>query len=67
MSTRTIEVVVSPQGDTRVETKGFTGSSCRLASRFLEEALGTSVSEKLTGEFYEQETAQHRVQQGDDS
>jgi hypothetical protein len=59
-----IEVIVSPQGETRVETKGFVGSSCRQASQFLEEALGAMVSEKLTAEFYQQEATQQRLQQG---
>ena len=51
--TQVIEVIVSPQGQTRVETKGFTGASCRLASRFLEEALGSRLSEQLTAEFHQ--------------
>ena len=34
MTSLIIEVVVSPQGETRVETKGFVGSSCRQASEF---------------------------------
>ena len=37
---RVIEIIVSPQGETRVETKGFAGNECQQASRFLEEALG---------------------------
>ncbi len=49
-----IEIVVSPQGETRLQTTGFTGSSCRDASRLLERALGQSVSEQLTPEFYQQ-------------
>ena len=34
-----IEIVVSPKGETRVETEGFAGSECQQASRFVEEAL----------------------------
>jgi len=64
MTPQFIEVVISPQGETRVETKGFTGSSCRQASQFLEQALGTLASEKLTAEFCQQETASNRIQQG---
>jgi hypothetical protein len=64
MTKQTIEIVVSPQGETRVETRGFAGSSCRQASQFLEEALGAKVNETLTAEFYEQQAAQHRLQQG---
>ena len=34
-----IEITVSPTGETRVQTKGFTGSGCRDASRYVEAAL----------------------------
>lgn len=54
MSSQTIEVIVSPQGETRVETKGFGGGSCRQSSQFMEQALGIRGSEKLTAEFYQQ-------------
>lgn len=47
-----IQVVVSPKGETKLETKGFTGSSCQEASRALEQALGVSREETLTGEYY---------------
>jgi hypothetical protein len=61
---RTIEIIVSPQGETRLETKGFTGSSCREASRRLEQALGTKAKEQLTPECYAQSTTSQQVQQG---
>jgi hypothetical protein len=51
--TQIIEVVISPDGQSKVETKGFTGPSCQDASRFIEEALGSRVDEQLTGEFYQ--------------
>jgi hypothetical protein len=50
--TQLIEVTVSPTGETRVETKGFAGASCRKASRALEAALGVRQAEQLTAEFY---------------
>ena len=37
---KTIEIIVSPSGESRVETKGFAGSACRDASRFFESAQG---------------------------
>jgi len=40
MSSRTIEIIVETNGSTRVQTRGFTGSACREASQFIEEALG---------------------------
>jgi hypothetical protein len=53
-----IEIIVSAKGETQVQTKGFTGSRCREASRFLEQALGVKQSEKLTDEFYHASTEQ---------
>lgn len=64
MTRQIIEVIVSPQGESRVETKGFGGSTCRQASQFLEQVLGQPVSEQLTAEFYHEEAAQQRLQQG---
>jgi hypothetical protein len=49
---KTIEITVSPNGETKVETKGFTGVECREASRFVEQALGARLSETKTAEFY---------------
>ena len=59
---KTIEITVDPQGRTRVEKKGFTGVSCRDASRFVEEALGQKSAEQVTASFYvTQEARQDRV------
>jgi hypothetical protein len=51
--TSSIEVTISPTGQTTVHTKGFAGSSCRAASQFLEEALGKCRGEQLTSEFHQ--------------
>ena len=51
---KTIEITVSPAGETKVETKGFVGSDCQSASRSLILALGVRESETLKGEFYQQ-------------
>ena len=40
MTNKIIEVIVSPKGETRIETKGFSGAECRDASKFIEQALG---------------------------
>jgi hypothetical protein len=49
---KTIEIVVSPSGETRLETKGFAGTNCRMASDLLERALGQTTGEQVTSEFY---------------
>jgi len=51
--TKTIEITVASDGQTRVETKGFAGAECREASRFVEEALGVRVREQTTSEFHQ--------------
>lgn len=50
---RVIEVIVSPTGETVVQTTGYVGPDCVQASRFLEEKLGTRTTERLTADFYE--------------
>jgi hypothetical protein len=52
VTARTIEVIVGPQGQTRLETKGFAGASCKDASRFIENVLGRKVSEQATAEMH---------------
>lgn len=54
---QTIEITVSPNGQTTIQTKGFTGTSCQNASRFLEQALGTRQADERTAEFYLSEPA----------
>ena len=64
MSTRTIEIIVETNGSTRVQTKGFTGSACIDASRFIEETLGERASERTTPEFFETAEQQQRLREG---
>jgi DUF2997 family protein len=59
-----IELIVSPSGQTRIETKGFSGSSCQEATRELEKALGLRESEQLTAEFYAQQSQPLKLQEG---
>ncbi len=61
--TQVIEVTVSPQGETTVQTKGFTGANCRDATRQLEAALGLCQAEQLTGEFYHRTGVTHETRQ----
>jgi hypothetical protein len=60
---RVIEVTVSPIGETTVQTKGFAGTDCLQASKFLEQALGIKTNERLTSEFYEGLTQKLEAQQ----
>ena len=52
-TSKTIEIIVSPTGQTRLETKGYTGTGCRDASRAFEAALGISQGDQFTAEFHQ--------------
>ena len=60
---RVIEVVVSPQGETTVQTKGYAGADCLKASKFLEQALGVTSADRRTAEFYQTTPTEQHVQQ----
>lgn len=61
---KTIDVIVSRDGSTRVETHGFAGTQCKEASQFLEQALGLKQNEQLTADFYRSEVnAQQQARQ----
>ena len=61
---KTIEITVSPEGETRVQTKGFVGGECRQASQFIELALGQRTGEHLTAEFHQVTVQQQTNHQG---
>ena len=60
---RIIEVIVSPRGETTVQTKGFEGAECRKASKALEETLGITTNETKTAEFYHEAEARQSLTQ----
>ena len=60
---RIIEVVVSPKGESTIQTKGYSGGECLQASKFLEQALGVVASEQKTGEYYQSIENQQQVRQ----
>jgi hypothetical protein len=60
---KTIEIIVTREGKTSVQTKGFNGASCREASRLIEQALGKVAEDKLAAEFYQTESVRESQQQ----
>jgi hypothetical protein len=60
---RTIEVTVSPRGETSVQTRGYTGRDCLAASRFLEQALGVVATDIKTAEFHQDQAAEPPLRQ----
>ena len=62
-TSKTIEIIIAPNGQSKVETKGFTGPECRDASRFIEHAIGQQTNEILKSEFHQTATVPQQVQQ----
>ncbi len=60
---KTIEITVAPDGQSKVETKGFAGPACREASKPFEQALGLRTAEALTAEFHQGQRADQHVNQ----
>jgi len=60
---RIIELIVSPKGETTVQTKGFSGGTCIQASKWLEQALGIATADRKTAEFFEPAKTEQHVQQ----
>ena len=64
MSEKTITITVSPDGSVSIKTAGFTGSSCRDATRDLERALGVSGREHLLPEYFNHCSTGEQLRQG---
>ena len=60
---RIIEVIVSPTGETTVQTRGYVGSDCQQASKWLEQSLGIATGDRNTAEFYQTEQQQQEARQ----
>ena len=61
--TKKIEITVTPDGSVSIKTTGFTGSSCREATRELEKALGLAGREHMLPEFFVRNDNSERIQQ----
>ena len=64
MSAKKIEITVSPSGATSIKTTGFAGSSCKDATRDLENALGVAGRETLQPEYFNQTSTGEQLRQG---
>jgi hypothetical protein len=62
--TKTIEITVSPEGSVSIKTSGYSGSTCRDATRDIERALGVSGREHLLPEYFNQTSTGQQIQQG---
>jgi hypothetical protein len=60
---RVIELIVTKEGQTTVQTKGYSGETCLEASKWLEKALGITTDDRTTGEFFQQLNTERHIQQ----
>jgi len=60
---RIIELLVSPKGETTLQTKGYAGADCQHASKWLEQALGVATKDHKTAEFYQYTQAEQHLDQ----
>ena len=51
--TRTIEIVIGPTGEIRIEAVNFKGADCERATKYLEEALGAVGKKGRKPEYYQ--------------
>ncbi len=56
-----IEIIVTPNGETTVQTKGYAGSDCLAASKFLEQALGATFADTKTSEYFQVAAAEQEI------
>ena len=56
-------IVIVTQVRDPAATKGFTGSSCREASKFVEQALGHRSGERLTADFHQTQSVEQAQRQ----
>ena len=64
MTQKRIEITVSPEGAASIKTTGFTGSSCKDATRDLERALGVAGREHLQPEYFNRTSTGEQLRQG---
>jgi hypothetical protein len=49
---RTIEIIVGPSGEIKIDAMGFKGADCERATQFLEDALGVVGKKDKKPDYY---------------
>jgi len=52
-----IIIDISPDGEVKIETRGFQGKSCIAEAQFIKELLGSETSRQLTPAYFQSEEA----------
>jgi len=58
---RTIEVVIGPAGELKIEAVGFAGADCEKATAYLEQALGLAKARQKKPEFHQCQHGKHQL------
>ncbi|MCU0772427.1 MAG: DUF2997 domain-containing protein [Verrucomicrobia bacterium] len=61
---RSIEIIVLPTGEIKIDAVGFKGADCEQATRFLEEALGVVNHRAKKPEYHQSRTAKRQQRLG---
>ena len=62
-----IEILVSPTGESQVQTKGFSGAGCVQASHFIKKAIGSVSNQQKTAEYYNSADANNQLKNSNGS
>jgi hypothetical protein len=58
---KSIEVIVQPTGEVKIDAVGFKGADCEKATAFLEKALGQTESKQKKPEYHAQALNVQRI------
>ena len=61
---RSIEIIVAPTGEVRIDAVNFKGADCEAATRFLEEALGTPGPRQRKPEYHQRQNTRQQQKLG---
>ncbi len=61
---RTIEVVIGPAGELKIEAVGFAGADCEKATAYLEQALGIAKGRQKKPEYHQCQHGKHQLTVG---
>ncbi len=61
---RSIEVVIGPRGEVKIDAVGFKGADCEKATKALEEALGVVKDRVKKPEYYARTAARNQQRLG---
>ena len=58
---RTIEVLIGPSGELKIEAVGFAGADCERATAYLEKALGVVKARQKKPEYHQCQHGKHQL------